>query len=141
VAANPSAYTLDSFAMLAYLEGEPGRGRVEELLLAAQCGKISLYLSLINLGEVLYIAERERGLVLAHRTMAAIDQLPLQIVPVSRATVLAAAHIKAHHPISYADAFAVVTARDHHCVLLTGDPEFRSVADEGLIAVEWLPLR
>jgi predicted nucleic acid-binding protein len=126
--------------MLAYLEGEPGRSRVEGLLLAAQYGKNSLYLSLINLGEVLHITERERGLVLAHRTMAAIDQLPLQIVPVSRATGLAAAHIKAQHPISYAGAFAVVTARDHHCVLLTGDPELRSVADEGLIAMEWLPL-
>ncbi len=142
MAANPSAYVLDSYAMLAYLEGEPGRSRVEGLLLAAQGGKTSLYLSLINLGEVLYIVERERGLAMAHRTMAAIDQLPLQIVPVSRATVLAAAHIKAHHPISYADAFAVVTARNHHhCVLLTGDPEFRSVVNAGLIAVEWLPAR
>jgi len=141
VAADPSAYTLDSFAMLAYLEGEPGRSRVEGLLLAAQGGRGSLYLSLISLGEVLYITERERGLVLAHRTMAAIDQLPLQIVPVSRATVLAAAHIKAHHRISYPDAFAVVTARDHRCVLLTGDPEFCSVANAGLIAVEWLPAR
>ncbi len=140
MAANPSAYALDSFALLAYLEGEPGRKRVESLLLAAQAGKSSLCLSLINLGEVLYITERERGLFLAHRALAAIDQLPLLIVAVTRATVLAAAHIKANYPISYADAFAVVTARDHHCVLLTGDPEFHAVADDGLIAVEWLPL-
>jgi len=139
VAAESSAYALDSYALLAYLEGEAGRPRVKELMSGAESGRYSLYLSLINLGEVLYIIERERGLVAAQRVLAAVDQLPLRVVPVSRAEVLAAAHIKACYPISYADAFAVVTAQDYHCVLLTGDPEFRVVATEGLITVEWLP--
>jgi ribonuclease VapC len=139
MATEPSAYALDSFALLAYLEGEVGRPRVKELLRGAQSGKHSLYLSLINLGEVLYIVERENNLIQAQRALAAVDQLPLKIVPVSRATVLAAAHIKARYPVSYADAFAVVTAQDHQCMLLTGDPEFRSVATDGLISVEWLP--
>ena len=134
-----SAYVLDSFALLAYLEGERGRPRVKELLRGAEAGAHTIYLSLINLGEVLYITEREKSLFLAHRALAAIDQLPLQIVPVSRATVLAAAHVKARYPISYADAFAVVTAQDHHGLLITGDPEFHSVANDNLVTVEWLP--
>ena len=37
--------------------------------------------------------------------------------------VLHAADIKAAHPISLADAFAVATAVDYDAVLLTGDPE------------------
>jgi len=139
VAVEFSAYTLDSFALLAYLEGETGKRRVGGLMRRAKSGECSLFLSLINLGEVLYITERERGLVLAQRVLAAIDQLPLQIVQVSRATVLSAAHVKAHYPVSYADAFAVVTAQDHRCVLLTGDPEFEQVAAAGLVDVEWLP--
>jgi len=93
------------------------------------------------LGEVLYIIEREKDLHVAQRTLAAVDQLPLQIVPVSRATVLAAAHVKARYRISCADAFAVATAQDYHCVLLAGDPEFRMVESDGLIAVEWLSRR
>jgi predicted nucleic acid-binding protein len=97
-----------------------------------------LYLSLINLGEVLYITEREHSRFMALRTLAAIDQLPLHILPVSRTTVLAAAHIKARYAISYSDAFAVVTAQEHQCPLVTGDPEFRALADDGLIVVEWL---
>jgi ribonuclease VapC len=141
VAAEPSAYALDSFALLAYLEGEAGRPRVEEVLRGAQSGKHCLYLSLVNLGEVMDIIERENNLIQAQRALAAVDQLPLKIVPVSRATVLAAAHIKALYPISYADAFAVVTAQDRQCILLTGDPEFRSVAADALISVEWLPRR
>ena len=135
------AYALDSFALLAYLEGETGKPRVKGLMSGAQSGKCSLYLSIINLGEVLYITEREQSLIQAQRVLAAIDQLPLHIVPATRAAVLAAAHIKARYPISYADAFAVAVARDCRCILLTGDPEFRSVAVDGFIAVEWLPRR
>jgi len=141
VAVESSGYVLDSFALLAYLEGEAGKSRVKALLHGAESGKYSVYISLINLGEVLYIIEREKDLHVAQRTLAAVDQLPLQIVPVSRAAVLAAAHVKACYPISYADAFAVSTAQDYHCVLLTGDPEFCAVEADGLIAVEWLPRR
>jgi ribonuclease VapC len=129
---------LDSFALLAYLDGEAGMPRVQTLLKGASSGAHRLYVSLINLGEVLYVAEREKGLVQAQRTLAALDQLPLEFVPVTRATVLAAAHVKAAYPISYADAFAVVTARDLKGVLVTGDPEFRSMTEAGLVRVEWL---
>ena len=59
----------------------------------------------------------------------------------SRATVLAAAHIKARFPISYADAFAAVAARECGGVVMTGDPELRALADAGLVDVEWLPRR
>ncbi len=136
--ARSSSCVLDSYALLAYLEGERTGPTVQGLLQSAESGKCFLYLSLINLGAVLYITERERGRILAIQTLAAIDQLPLHISPVSRATVLAAAHIKAQYAISYADAFAVVTAQEHNCPLITGDPEFRAVADDRLITVEWL---
>ncbi len=141
MAVESAAYALDSFALLAYLEGEAGKPRVKDLLSGAESGKYSVFISLINLGEVLYIIEREQNLYIAQRTLAAVDQLPLQIVPVSRAALLAAAHVKACYPISYADAFAVSTAQDYHCILLTGDPEFRPIVADGLIAVEWLSRR
>jgi predicted nucleic acid-binding protein len=135
----PAAYVLDSYALLAYLEGEAGMPRVRDVLSAALQGKPMVYVSLINLGEALYITEREKGLTKAHQAMAAVDQLPLQVVPVSRATVLSAAHIKAHYVVSYADAFAVVTAEEYNAVILTGDPEFKAMAQR--VAVEWLPRR
>jgi ribonuclease VapC len=139
VAARPAAYVLDGFALLSYLEGEAGMPRVRSILEGAAARRHSVYLSLINFGEALYITERERGLVAARRTLGAVDQLPVEIVPVSRATVLDAAHVKARFPISYADAFAVVAARDHGAVVLTGDPEFRPLAEAGIVTVEWLP--
>ena len=141
MAVRPSAYVLDSFALLAYLEGEAGMPRIRTLLRGAEDGEHTLYASLINLGEVLYITERENGLIQAQLALAALDQLPVQFVPVSRATVLAAAHMKALYAVAYADAFAIVTAQDYSGVLVTGDPEFQAVADAGGIAVEWLPRR
>ncbi len=136
---SPAAYVLDSFALLTYLDGEAGMARVRAVLEGAATRRHTVYLSLINLGEALYITERERGLAAARRTLGAVDQLPLEIVGVSRATVLAAAHVKARFPISYADAFAVVTAQDYGGVVMTGDREFAPLAAARVVAVEWLP--
>ena len=82
-----TAYVLDSFALLAYLQGEVGMPRVRAILTEAEEGQHTIYASLINVGEVLYTIEREHGLTEAQRALAAIDQLPVEIVPVSRATV------------------------------------------------------
>jgi ribonuclease VapC len=134
----PSGYVLDSFALLAYLEGEAGMRKVRTALEGAAAGRYPVFLSLINLGEVLYVVERERGLIEAQQALAAVDQLPLEVLPVTRSTVLAAAHVKARFSLSYADAFAVVAARDHAATVMTGDREFAPVAEAGLVAVDWL---
>lgn len=49
--------------------------------------------------------------------------------------------MKARFALSYADAFAVVAARDHQAVILTGDREFEAVVGAGIVVVEWLPRR
>jgi len=132
-----AVYILDSFALLAYLEDEPGAIVVQAKLQAAAQQTIQLYLSTLNLGELLYIIERERGLPVAQRTLAQLQQLPVQLVEASLARILAAAHIKAHTPISYADAFVVAAAQEFQATILTGDPEFAKLTIP--IAIEWLP--
>ncbi len=129
-------YILDSFALLAFLEGEPSADRIQVILQAAQEARAQVYLSVINLGEVLYITERERSLVIAQQVLAAIEQLPLELLDASQTRVLAAAHIKANYPIAYADAFAVAAAQEFQATVVTGDPEFAKVT--ALIRVEWL---
>lgn len=132
----PIAFVLDSYALLAYLQDEPVGSRVEKLLDNAKKGKCRLYLSLINLGEILYIIERRGGIAKAQDALALIQQLPLEIPLVDEQTVLAAAHIKANHTISYADAFVVATAFQENATVVTADPEFQSV--ETVVQVEWL---
>jgi predicted nucleic acid-binding protein len=127
---------LDSYALLAYLGGEVGEGRVKEILHDASLGENRALMSLINLGEVVDISERERGLAKAQEVLAIIEQLPIEILPVDRQTVLAAAHVKAQYPVTYADAFVITAARTHDGVVLTGDPEFETVKD--ILRIEWI---
>jgi len=136
VSPNKPVYLLDSFALLAYLNDEPGKTRVQELLSLAEDHKCRLVMCLVNLGEVLYIADRERGLPQAQSVLALVESLPVELLDASRDLVLDAAHIKAHHALSYADAFAVAVAMRERAIVLTGDPEFETVED--LIKVEWL---
>jgi len=67
--------------------------------------------------------------------LALIDQLPIDVLPAPREVVLAA-HIKAQHPLAYADAFAAAVAQAHDAVLLSGDPEFNPL--KGMIRLERL---
>jgi ribonuclease VapC len=127
---------LDSFAALAYLGGEPGMERVEAILRDATHQRCRVAMSVINLGEVLYITEREVGLAQAQEALAALEQLPIDILPPTRERVLAAAHIKANFRLAYADAFAVAGAQELGGIVLTDDPEFEEV--EELVGVEWL---
>ena len=134
--AESTAFVLDSFALLAYLQDEPVASRIEKLLENAGKEKCRLFLPMINLGELLYITERRGGVAKAQDTLALIRQLPIEIVSVNEQVVFAAAHIKASCAISYADCFVVATAIQENATIVTGDPEFHSV--ESIVKVEWL---
>jgi len=136
--AERTRYVLDSFALIAYLEQEAGYQQVKDVLTQAQRGEVGVLMCIVNYGEVLYITEREQGLSAAQKAIAAIDQLPITVFDADRDLAFAAAHVKAHYPLSYADAFVVALAQAHQAQVLTGDPEFESVKD--LVALEWLPL-
>lgn len=131
-----TVFILDSYALLAYLGGEVGEERVKEILHEASLGEGRALMSLINLGEVVYITERERGLAKAQEVLALVEQLSVEILPADRQTVLAAAHIKADYPVAYADAFSIAAAQEHEGTLITGDPDFESVKD--IVQIEWI---
>ena len=129
-------YILDSFALLAYLGDEPGRERLEKLLIGSRRGDCTLLLCMINFGEILYMTERRRGLVKAQSVQALIENLPIKILDATRNLILDAAHIKANFALSYADAFVVAIAQLEGGIILTGDPEFQVV--ENKVKIEWL---
>jgi ribonuclease VapC len=130
---------LDTWAVLAYLEGEPAAQHVRNILRSARRKQVSVLLSLINYGECLYVVEREQGFQQAQRAIGIIDQLPLHVVPANRQLVFAAAHMKARYPISYADAFSAALAKQNQGRVMTGDPEFKAVESE--VTIHWLPDR
>jgi uncharacterized protein len=79
-------------------------------------------MSWINLGEVYYVVHRAAGAAEADATLALLRPL-LTLDGVGPERVLAAARIKALHPLAYGHAFAVATAAAHGAILLTGDSE------------------
>ena len=131
-------FVLDSYALLAFFEGENGHEAVEQLLARASRGDCQLFLSVINLGEILYITERERGLSKAQEVLARIDELPINLVVANRANTLAAAHIKAEWPLAYADCFAAALAKVKDATIVTGNPEFRQLEAASVVSIAWL---
>lgn len=133
---NKPVYLLDSYALLAYLNDEPGGGQVQEVLALAKTHKCRAVMSPINLGEVLYITERTRGLPAAQMVQALVESLPLELLEASRDLILDAAHIKACRALAYADAFAAASAIREGACILTGDPEYQAV--EELTQIQWI---
>ena len=95
-------------------------------------------MSVINLGEVLYVTERKRGLQKAQDMLAVVGKLPIHIVDADRAQTLIAANIKAHWHIAYADCFAAALARIEGATVVTGDPEFKQLDEASIVPVRWL---
>jgi predicted nucleic acid-binding protein len=108
---------LDAWAILRWLEGvEPAASRVDTALEARPV------MSWINLGEVYDVVHRAGGPEYADEVASDL-QTRLALDQATPERVLAAAAIKARHPMALGDAFAVATSLAHEAVLLTGDPE------------------
>jgi uncharacterized protein len=125
---------LDSFALLAYLKQEGSYKKVKDILFS---DGIRILMNDINIGETFYILARERGRERAEYFLSAIlPSLPIVAIGNSLKEVIQAATIKSQYPISYADAFAVVTAQREKATIITGDPDFKQVQD--LVKIDWL---
>ena len=129
-------YILDSYALLAYFQAEPAGVEVRSILKDASSNQVAAYLSVISLGEIYYIITRKMGKEIADTSVKDISCLPIGLIDVTIERVLAAAHVKAQHPVSYADAFVVAAAVEHSATIVTGDREFKET--ESMAAVLWL---
>lgn len=127
---------LDSYALLAYLENEPGAQYVRKILEEAKNKKTQLFLSYINLAEVYYWTIRDHGAQNANITLSIIKKLPINTISVNGELVIKAAEIKAFYPIALGDCFAVALAIQENAAVLTGDPEFKKVSK--LVKIRWL---
>ena len=119
-----SVAVVDSWAILAFLRGEePGAAVMRRYLRRAQSGNLRLLLNVVNLGEVFYRLLQLTDKAQAEERLRQVKALPIDIVPARESLVLEAARVKATHPLSYADAFAVATGRLENAPVITGDPE------------------
>lgn len=132
----PKATVLDSWAIIAYLEGEQAAERVADHIADAHENEEPLYMSVINAGEVWYIVARETSVAEADRSISELKQLGIEFVDADWALAHVAGGFKAKQKMSFADCFAAALAKERKAVLLTGDPEFKQVEKE--ISITWL---
>ena len=125
---------LDSYALLAYLKKEDKYGRIKGLLSSKDT---VLFMNEINLGECFYILARERSIDKAeYFIQTVLPNLPITKISNTFQDIIEAAKIKAKHPLSYADCFAIQTSLKENAPIITGEPEFKK-ADK-LVKIEWL---
>jgi ribonuclease VapC len=125
--------------MIGWLQGEePARTQVRELLEQAARGAAKVGISLINVGEVFYLIAKRHGAALAERFLSDLAMMPMQALLPDRKLILGAARLKSRYAISYADAFAVETAREQNATLVTGDPELWQLCKREPIEIHWL---
>ncbi|MFZ0242900.1 MAG: type II toxin-antitoxin system VapC family toxin [Desulfobacterales bacterium] len=130
------AYLFDSHALLSFFQNEAGAEIVADVLKEALRQNTNTLISVINLGEIIYLTKRRFGEEKKLEILGRIHQLGLQVLPAPDTLVYQAAEFKAEYPIAYADCFALACAIEHSAVLVTGDPEFKLV--EHLVTIQWI---
>lgn len=127
---------LDAYALMVYLEKEPGYEKVRDMFTMASEKDKELLMTTVNWGEVYYMILREHDINKAEEIARLIQILPIKIVDVNLDIAREAASFKALYKLSYADCFAAGLAKLRKAELVTGDKEFKVV--EGKIKINWL---
>lgn len=127
---------LDSWAILAMLQGEPAGPQVADIIADAHDAGSQALMTVVNAGEVWYIIAREMSDSNADDSINDVKNIGVQLVDVDWQLTRLAAGIKARGRISYADAYAAALAIQMKCELVTGDPEFKTLGNE--IKIRWL---
>ena len=129
-------FLLDTSALLALRDDEPGADRVAELLQSsAASGSPRCFACFMSRMEVLYRVWKDDGEQagrLAHEQLLA---LPMGWVDATDGLLEQAAAIKASHALSVADAWIAAAALQAGAVLVHKDPEFRALQ---VLPQEWL---
>ncbi|MGN6258518.1 MAG: PIN domain-containing protein [Solirubrobacterales bacterium] len=116
---------LDSWAVLAWLDGEEPAARVVERTIKRERPAMSW----MNLVEVHYRMIRDHGRQEADQVLAELRPQITENLP-GIATMKSVSSLKAKHPIALADCFAIALAAEEEAELLTGDPEIIDRADQ-----------
>lgn len=118
----------DTETLLAFYLGEPAGKEVERRLVETMKGEIKGYLNIVNLTELYYILYRKNPEI-AEEKERNIRGYGVEIVPVEDNELWReAAKTKGKHALSFADAYAVATAKVKKANLLVGrDAEFNGM--------------
>jgi predicted nucleic acid-binding protein len=127
---------LDSYALMAFFEDEPGADTVRDMIFGAENGNEKLLMSVVNLGEIWYSIARTNSTDIADQYVNEIMGMAIEIVDAGWLLTRQAATFKVNGNISYADCYAAALAKVREAKLVTGDKEFQHLAGE--VKIVWL---
>jgi predicted nucleic acid-binding protein len=130
-------YVLDSNAVLRYFGVSAGQGtdKIRALFQQAERGQARLSMSVVNLGEVLYVLLKHVGEEQARHYVQALQHVAT-MVDADAAQALRAAEMKHHYRLGYADAFAATLALTLKATLVSADPTFEKLGK----SLRWMRL-
>lgn len=130
-------YVLDANAVTRYMGASKGEGRdkIIGLFELGRQSRVTIVMSVVNLGEVAYVLLKQYG---EEKTNAMIKVLlhGLTLVDADREAVLEASRYRYTHHVSYADAFAVALALKRKATLVSADSAFEKFGKN----LKWLRL-
>jgi len=116
-------FVLDANALIRFFRDEDGSSKVASLLDRANTGNAELFISVVNLAEILYVAARTSSL---ERMLDAIRRIQSLVLCASPGIedALAAGEIRLRYKLGLADSFAAALAMRMGAALVTADPDF-----------------
>lgn len=132
----PKAIVLDSWAIMAYLEGEPAAVKIGMILADSQEDGTPLFMCVVNAGEIWYTLASRRSVKDADETLRWLHEIGIHVVDADWPLTKIAAGFKVKGNISYADCYAAALAIQTKAALVTGDREFKQLEDA--ISIVWL---
>jgi ribonuclease VapC len=127
---------LDSWAVIAFFEDEPGGKKIADLIANAHEDGIPVYMTVVNVGEVWYITAREISEEAANNIVKELNGLRIEFMDANWEITQEAARFKSKNRMSYADCYAAALTKLKKGVLVTGDNEFRALDDQ--IGIQWV---
>ena|SRR5437870_4718490 len=131
----PGSKVVDSWAMVAWVQQEPAAPLVRQFLLDAQVGNLALLMSWYNVAETFYTLAKRNSPKIAEEFLSRMPSLPIRIVLPDENGIMAAARIKAAHPVAFGDAFAIALAQAEDASVITGDDDLRRCA---VVPIDWV---
>ncbi|HZD49311.1 MAG TPA: PIN domain-containing protein [Silvibacterium sp.] len=130
-------YILDANAVLFYLRLPRGEGsdKIASLVRDAEQGTVRLSMSVINLGEVLYILMKSVDEAKALQAIRELRQV-ISIADADMERAIQAAMLKYQYKLGYAGAFAAALAIECGATLVSADPVFEKLERK----LKWMKL-
>lgn len=130
-------YVLDANAVLRYfgIGGGQGREKVRSLFEQAERDQARLSMSVVNMGEVLYVLLKHLGEERAFQYIQVLRH-SVTMMDADANSTIAAASLKHRYKLGYADSFAAALALASRSTLVSADPSFEKIGK----SLKWMRL-